>query len=494
MAGGTDTGARRLLLRGPDRRARRRRGGSDGAARDPLGRDADADDRPRRVAARSRRRCSGRPREGRGRGRHRAASARRSRSGSSPPGIEVVIGSRDAARAREAAEPLGAEGATNEDAVRGVDLVAARGQVGRGRRDRRASCAARSGRRRCSRSCAELSFGPGGVKPTPEATSIAERIAGRARRAGRRRPPLARRREPRRRAAGRGRARLRRRPRREGARARSRRAARLRPRPRRRPARERPRARGDDRRDREREQALQGARGLPRHRPAVTVSRELPRLRARGHPGDRAPATTSPRCSPRRRSARAGSRTATSSSSRRRSSPRPKAAIVAARRDRRPRSGRASSPPTATRATSRRSSRDRADRPLAAAARDRRDAARLRLRLGRRRRLEREGRRHASILLPLDPDASAARIRAALRERTGADVGVIVSDSFGRAWRQGTTDVALGVAGVTAVLDLSGRRDAAGYELAGDADRGRRRARGRRGARARQARAASRRR
>ncbi len=71
------------------------------------------------------------------------------------------------------------------------------------------------------------------------------------------------------------------------------------------------------------------------------------------------------------------------------------------------------------------------------------------------------------ILLPLDPDASAARLRAGLRERTGTEVGVIVSDSFGRAWRQGTTEVALGVAGVTALLDLSGRRHEAGYELQG---------------------------
>jgi len=71
------------------------------------------------------------------------------------------------------------------------------------------------------------------------------------------------------------------------------------------------------------------------------------------------------------------------------------------------------------------------------------------------------------ILLPLDPDASAAALRAGLRERTGADVGVIVSDSFGRAWRQGTTEIAIGVAGVTALLDLTGRRDAAGYELQG---------------------------
>ena len=69
------------------------------------------------------------------------------------------------------------------------------------------------------------------------------------------------------------------------------------------------------------------------------------------------------------------------------------------------------------------------------------------------------------VLLPLDPDASAAGIRAGLRERTGRDIGVIVSDSFGRAFRQGTVEVALGVAGLTALLDLRGTRDSAGYEL-----------------------------
>ena len=69
------------------------------------------------------------------------------------------------------------------------------------------------------------------------------------------------------------------------------------------------------------------------------------------------------------------------------------------------------------------------------------------------------------VLLPVDPDASATRLRERIRDLTGKHVGVIVSDSFGRAWRRGTTDVALGVAGVVAVLDLDGRRDAAGYEL-----------------------------
>jgi coenzyme F420-0:L-glutamate ligase/coenzyme F420-1:gamma-L-glutamate ligase len=69
------------------------------------------------------------------------------------------------------------------------------------------------------------------------------------------------------------------------------------------------------------------------------------------------------------------------------------------------------------------------------------------------------------VLLPEDPDSSAARIRERLRELTGAGVGVIVSDSFGRAWRQGTTDVAIGVAGLSPLLDLRGQRDPAGYEL-----------------------------
>ena len=60
------------------------------------------------------------------------------------------------------------------------------------------------------------------------------------------------------------------------------------------------------------------------------------------------------------------------------------------------------------------------------------------------------------VLLPVDPDASAARLRERLRELTGSAPGVIVSDSFGRAWRQGTTDVALGVAGIVALRDLRG--------------------------------------
>ena len=69
------------------------------------------------------------------------------------------------------------------------------------------------------------------------------------------------------------------------------------------------------------------------------------------------------------------------------------------------------------------------------------------------------------VLLPEDPDASAARLREGLRELIGADIGVIVSDSFGRPWRQGTTDVAIGLAGVKPLLDLKGVRDPMGYEL-----------------------------
>ena len=69
------------------------------------------------------------------------------------------------------------------------------------------------------------------------------------------------------------------------------------------------------------------------------------------------------------------------------------------------------------------------------------------------------------VLLPEDADASAAELRAALRDRTGCDVGVVISDSFGRPWRQGTIDVAIGVAGIPALLDLRGTGDARGHEL-----------------------------
>ena len=69
------------------------------------------------------------------------------------------------------------------------------------------------------------------------------------------------------------------------------------------------------------------------------------------------------------------------------------------------------------------------------------------------------------VLLPLDPDASARAVRARLRELTGRRVGVVVTDSFGRPFRQGTTDVAIGVAGIPAILDLRGTTDRIGAEL-----------------------------
>jgi coenzyme F420-0:L-glutamate ligase/coenzyme F420-1:gamma-L-glutamate ligase len=73
--------------------------------------------------------------------------------------------------------------------------------------------------------------------------------------------------------------------------------------------------------------------------------------------------------------------------------------------------------------------------------------------------------RDTVVLLPEDPDASARLLRGRLRELTQRDVGVVISDSFGRAWRQGTTDVAVGTAGIRPLLDLQGERDSVGFEL-----------------------------
>ncbi|MDA8264339.1 MAG: coenzyme F420-0:L-glutamate ligase [Actinomycetota bacterium] len=70
-----------------------------------------------------------------------------------------------------------------------------------------------------------------------------------------------------------------------------------------------------------------------------------------------------------------------------------------------------------------------------------------------------------AALLPIDPDRSARRIRDALRARTGCGVGVIISDTFGRPWRRGVTDVAIGCAGLRAVVDLRGTTDALGRRL-----------------------------
>ena len=70
-----------------------------------------------------------------------------------------------------------------------------------------------------------------------------------------------------------------------------------------------------------------------------------------------------------------------------------------------------------------------------------------------------------AALLPVDADRSARRIRQALEHRHGVAVGVVVSDTFGRTWRRGVTDVAIGVAGVAAVVDLRGTPDATGRVL-----------------------------
>jgi 8-hydroxy-5-deazaflavin:NADPH oxidoreductase len=90
-------------------------------------------------------------------------------------GVEVVIGSRDAERARETAAALGADGSANEDAVSGVDLVvlAVKSDAAL---DTARELRAAIGATPLLSPCAELEFGPGGVRPTPEATSIAERI------------------------------------------------------------------------------------------------------------------------------------------------------------------------------------------------------------------------------------------------------------------------------------------------------------------------------
>jgi coenzyme F420-0:L-glutamate ligase/coenzyme F420-1:gamma-L-glutamate ligase len=70
-----------------------------------------------------------------------------------------------------------------------------------------------------------------------------------------------------------------------------------------------------------------------------------------------------------------------------------------------------------------------------------------------------------AALLPVDSDRSARRIRDGLRARAGVEVAVVVSDTFGRTWRRGVTDVAIGAAGIAAVLDLRGTPDALGREM-----------------------------
>ncbi len=76
------------------------------------------------------------------------------------------------------------------------------------------------------------------------------------------------------------------------------------------------------------------------------------------------------------------------------------------------------------------------------------------------------GSEDAVVLLPLDPDGSARALRAELRERTGASPAVVITDSFGRAWRHGQCEVAIGLAGLAAFDDWRGRADRHGRELA----------------------------
>lgn len=70
-----------------------------------------------------------------------------------------------------------------------------------------------------------------------------------------------------------------------------------------------------------------------------------------------------------------------------------------------------------------------------------------------------------AALLPEDPDRSARRIRDGIAARTGKRVGVVISDTFGRAWRRGVVDVAIGCAGIRGIVDLRGTNDALGREL-----------------------------
>ncbi|MDZ5621211.1 coenzyme F420-0:L-glutamate ligase [Nocardioides sp. HM23] len=74
--------------------------------------------------------------------------------------------------------------------------------------------------------------------------------------------------------------------------------------------------------------------------------------------------------------------------------------------------------------------------------------------------------RGAVVLLPVDPDASAAQLRTAIAERTGRNVGVVVTDTAGRAWREGQTDIAVGAAGIVVLESFAGRVDEHGNELA----------------------------
>jgi coenzyme F420-0:L-glutamate ligase/coenzyme F420-1:gamma-L-glutamate ligase len=75
-----------------------------------------------------------------------------------------------------------------------------------------------------------------------------------------------------------------------------------------------------------------------------------------------------------------------------------------------------------------------------------------------------DGGTHA-VLLPVNPDGSAAKLRRELKKQLGIEIAVIISDSFGRPWREGLTEVAIGAAGIRPLVDYRGRRDPHGYSL-----------------------------
>jgi coenzyme F420-0:L-glutamate ligase / coenzyme F420-1:gamma-L-glutamate ligase len=77
------------------------------------------------------------------------------------------------------------------------------------------------------------------------------------------------------------------------------------------------------------------------------------------------------------------------------------------------------------------------------------------------------GGKELVVLLPEHPDESARRLRETFRELSGVSVGVVISDSFGRPWREGQVNIAIGAAGVVALRDYRGRQDPDGYELQG---------------------------
>ena len=412
-------------------------------------------------------------------------SAWRSRSRLSEAGYEVVVGSRDAERALAVARRAGRRGA---DERRGRPLRRsrrARDERGRNPRDGRA--AARGGRRHAralrrlraplhaGKACFPAPTGsrsPSACRPRVEAPVVAGLHSLAARSLGGEEAP-----EEDALVCGDD-------DDAKAARARARGANHTRPRRRRRSTCQCARARRADRRAREREQALQGARRHHAHRPPVTRAR----FGSSACMGSRscARATIWRPCSSRRRPQQEGSATATSSSLRRRRSRRSRAGSS-------PRRGRAERAGARARRPRRRPASHRgdpsgvdADRPLAASTCDRRDAgtatsapAPASTRPTRRARACLYSSR--SIRTP-----RPAGCASGCCELAGADVGVIVSDSFGRPWRQGTTDVALGVAGIAALRDLRGQPRCGGLRAANDADRGRGRDRVGRRARARQ--------